>query len=118
VKIALNLNQKDTYVPDGLEHEKAIERDLQGCRRGDWEAKTRLIQAFMPLLTSLARKRSQDTAAINRYIEAGKEGLQTAARHFKAASNTKFEIFALTFIENAMDRTDRPGLLARLFGRR
>jgi DNA-directed RNA polymerase specialized sigma subunit len=118
VKIALNLNQKDSYVPDGLEHEKAIERDVLACRRGDWEAKTRLTQAFLPLLTSLAKKRSQDTAAVNRYIEAGKEGIQAAVRHSKASSGTKFEIFALSFIENAMNRADRPGWLARLFGRR
>ena len=117
MKIALNLNQKDAYTPDGVEQEKAIERDVLAYKRGDWEAKARLIQAFMPLITSIARKRSHDTAIINRYIEAGKEGLLNAARHVKPASDAKFQIFALTYIENAMDRVDRPGFLARLFGR-
>ena len=117
MKIALNLNQKDSYVPDGEEHERAIESDQQACRRGDWEAKTRLIQAFMPLMTSLAKKRSQDTAVINRYIEGGKEGLLSAVRHFKPGANAKFEIFALSYIEDAMDRVNRPGFFARLFGR-
>lgn len=117
MKIALNLNQKDTYIPDGEEHERSIERDQQACKRGDWEAKTRLIQAFMPLMTSLARKRTQDTAALNRYIEGGKEGLMSAVKHFKAGSTTKFEIFALSYIEDAMDRVTRPGFFARLFGR-
>jgi DNA-directed RNA polymerase specialized sigma subunit len=117
VKIALNLNQKDTYTPDGEDQEKAIERDVQACKRGDWEAKTRLTQAFMPLMTSLARKRSTETAGINRYIEAGKEGLLYAVRHYKPASNAKFQIFALPHIEDSMDRIDRPGFFARLLGR-
>jgi DNA-directed RNA polymerase specialized sigma subunit len=117
VKIALHLNEKDTYTPDGEDHEKAIERDVMACKRGDWEAKTRLIQTFMPLLTSLARKRSSDTAIINSYIEAGKEGLLCAVRHHKPASNAKFQIFALPHIEDAIDRVSRPSWLARLLGR-
>lgn len=116
MKIALNLRQNETSNPEA-EREKAIERDVEGCRRNDWEAKTRLIQGFMPLLTSLARKRSQETSSINRYIEAGKEGLVTAARHFKPSANVKFQVFALNYIENAMDRIDHPGFFARLFGR-
>lgn len=117
MKIALNLNEKDTYTPDGEDQEKAIERDVGACKRGDWEAKTRLIQTFMPLLTSLAKKRSSDTATVNLYIEAGKEGLMGAMRHHKPASNAKFQIFALPYIEDAIDRVNRPGWFARLFRR-
>ncbi len=117
MKIALNLNEKDTYVPDGEDREKAIERDVGACKRGDWEAKTRLIQTFMPLLTSLAKKRSSETATINNYIEAGKDGLLCAVRHYKPGTNAKFQIFALPHIEDAIDRLNRPGWLARLFGR-
>ncbi len=117
MKISLNLNQKDTYTPDGEDQEKAIDRDVAACKRGDWEAKTRLIQTFMPLMTSLAKKRSSDTSAINRHIEAGKEGLLYAVRHYKPSSNAKFQIFALPHIEDAMDRLSRPGFFARLFGR-
>lgn len=117
MKISLNLNQNETYTPEGVEIEKTIERDAQEAKKGDWEAKARLTQTFMPLLTSLARKRSQDTAMINRCIEAGKEGLVAAARHYKPATGAKFQIFALSYIENAMDRVGKPGFFARLFGR-
>jgi len=115
MKISLNLGQADTYTSD-IDKEKRLERDVQACRKGDWEAKTRVIQSFMPLLTSLARKRSTDISVVNRYIEGGKDGLMLAARHFKESSHTKFQIFALSYVEDAMDRVNRPGLFARLFG--
>jgi DNA-directed RNA polymerase sigma subunit (sigma70/sigma32) len=116
VKISLNLNQNDYATPEAT-REKAIERDVEACKRNDWEAKTRLVQTFMPLLTSLAKKRTQETATLNRYIEAGKEGLTDAARHFNQTSGTKFQLFALNYIEQAMNRVNRPGFFARLFGR-
>ena len=116
MKIALNFRQEAAQSPE-VEHERSIERDVERCRRNDWEAKTRLVQAFMPLLTSLARKRAQESAGINRYIDAGKEGLIRATRHYKAADGLKFQVFALDFIEKNMNRIDRPGLFSRLFGR-
>jgi DNA-directed RNA polymerase specialized sigma subunit len=116
VKISLNLNQNDYSTPEAT-REKAIERDVEGCKKNDWEAKSRLIQTFMPLLTSLAKKRTQETAILNRFIEAGKEGLTDAAKHFNASSNTKFQLFALNYIEQAMNRVNRPGFFARIFGR-
>lgn len=118
MKIALNLRQDDLVSPEA-EREKAIDRDVEACRRNDWEAKTRLIQSFMPLLTSLSKRRTDDTATLNRYIEAGKEGLIDAAKHYKPHSaHGKFQVFALTYIESAMTRLDKPGFFARLFGRR
>ncbi len=116
MKIALNLRQDEASSPEA-DREKSIERDVESCRRNDWEAKTRLVQAFMPLLTSLAKKRTQDTASLNRYIEAGKEGLVNATRHFKPTASGKFQVFALNYIEEQMDRLDRPGFFARLLGR-
>ena len=115
MKIALNLRQDEAVSPE-VERENAIERDVELCKRNDWEAKTRLIQAFMPLLTSLAKKRSQDTATFNRYMEAGKEGLVVAARHYRSRASGKFQVFALNYIESQMDRLDKPGFFARLFG--
>jgi len=112
VKISLNLGQNDTYTSD-VDREKALERNVAACRKGDWEAKARLLNTFMPLLTSLARRRSSETAAINRYIEAGKEGLLVAARHYRESHSAKFQIFALGYIENAMNQANRRGLLAR-----
>jgi DNA-directed RNA polymerase sigma subunit (sigma70/sigma32) len=116
VKIALNFRQESNQTPE-VERERSIERDVEGCRRNDWEAKTRLIQTFMPLLTSLARKRTQETAGINRYIEAGKEGLIHAARHYKGVTGVKFQVFALDYIEKKMNRMEHPGFFSRLFGR-
>ncbi len=116
MKISLNLNQNDYTTPEA-NREKAIERDVEACKKNDWEAKTRLVQTFMPLLTSLAKKRTQETAVLNRYIEAGKEGLIDASKHFNPASGTKFQLFALNYIEQAMNRVNRPGFFARIFGR-
>lgn len=116
VKIALNLRQGDDYNQE-QDREKAIERDVGLAKKGDWEAKSRIVHTFMPLLMSLAKKRSHEAAFINRKIETGKDGLMTAIRRYKPAANMKFEVFALTYIENAMDRSDRPGFFARLFGR-
>ncbi len=114
MKISLNLKQSDTYTSD-VDRNKAFDRDVQACGKGDWEAKLRVTQSFMPLLTSLAKKRSSDIAEINAYIEGGKDGLMVAARNFKDSSHAKFQIFAITYIEHAMDQVDRPGLLGRIF---
>ena len=115
MKIAQNLRNESTS-PE-MERERAIERDVDACKRNDWEAKTRLIHVFMPLLTSLAKKRTQETARFNRYIEVGKEGLIDAARHYKPGTPRKFQVFALDYIENQMDRIERPGFFARIFKR-
>ena len=116
MKIALNMRQNDDYEQDDY-REKALERDVALAKKADWEAKSRIVHTFMPLLTSLARKRSHDTIEINRHIEAGKEGLMAGIRRYKSAANMKFEVFALQYIETAMDRVNHPGFFARLFGR-
>jgi DNA-directed RNA polymerase specialized sigma subunit len=116
VKIALNLKQGDQYNQEH-EREQNIDRDVMHVKKSDWEAKARLVQLFMPLLMSMAKKRAHEVAAINRHIEAGKEGLMTAVRRFKPGSGQKFEVFALSYIEAEMDRVSHPGLFDRLFGR-
>ena len=116
MKIALNLRQNDEMAL-GADQEKALERDVLACKRSDWEAKARLVHTFMPLLTSLARKRSSDIATTNRHIEAGKEGLLIACRKYRPEIDGKFQIFALTFIEAQMDRVGKSrNFFARLFG--
>lgn len=117
MKIALNMRQDENASPE-VERERAIDRDVEGFRRNDWEAKTRLVQTFMPLLTSLAKKRTQEASRHNRYIEAGKEGLAAAVKHYKSPSvNGKFQVFALNYIEEQMNRVDKPGFFARWFKR-
>lgn len=117
MRISLNLG--NGLTASQAASDRILERDILGAKKGDWEAKHNLVRAFLPLLTSLAEKRSQDTARKNRYIEAGKEGLFKAARRYKRSTGAdKFRIFALDYIEKSMDCCDRPrGLWARLFGK-
>jgi len=118
LKIALNMRQGEGDFNQEADREKTLERDIAAAKKGDWEAKTRLGRSFMPLFMSLARKRANETAAINRLIEAGRDGLLNAVRHYKPNTDMKFEVFALAYIENEMDKSDKPGFFARLFGRR
>jgi DNA-directed RNA polymerase specialized sigma subunit len=118
MKIPLNLRQDDGAHPTE-DADRAIERDVEACRHNDWEAKARLVSAFMPLLTTLARKRAPDIASQNRCIEAGKEGLVAAVRKYKSGSDQKFRVFVVAYIESHMDRarSEGRGFFARLFGR-
>lgn len=101
------------------EKARILEHDIISCKNGDWEAKARLIRTFMPLLISLAKKRTQDNAAVNRYVEAGKNGLANAAAKYKTSVGAdRFQIFALDFIEQEMNRAEpKKGFFARLFGK-
>ena len=97
---------------------KIIERDILAAKRGDWNAKNSLIRSFQPLLRSLAEKRAEAPAAINQYVEAGKEGLLKAIKKYSASVGAdRFQIFALDFIEASMDKSGKGGgFFARLFG--
>ena len=116
MKISLNLNENG-----GSEDEvrgEALQRLILATRNGDIEARDRLIQLYMPLLQSLAGQRAQETAGINEFIEAGKQGLVQAARKFKASAGPEqFRFFAIDHIEKAMDGGGQGGFLRRLFGR-
>jgi DNA-directed RNA polymerase specialized sigma subunit len=118
MKIPLNMNRGSDQVirPDAG---KISERDVANAVQGDWQAKGRLIQAFIPVMTAMARKKTTDTAGINDYVEAGENGLLRAAQRYKPTGNPgKFQIFAVDFIEKAMDDLEKPrGFLARLFSR-
>jgi len=119
MKIALNIGPQG---PNARKQSQAriLEADILAAKRGDWNARTNLTREFMPLLQSLAEKRSADIAAMNRYIDAGKEGLFAATKKYKPAIGPQgFQIFALDFIQARMDRVDKGGggFFARLFGR-
>ena len=114
MKIPLHVGQGGA----GAGPERLREQDVLLWKDGDWEAKARVIHAFMPLLSTLARKHASDPAGINRCIEAGKEGLQEAMRKYtKTGSADKFQLFAVDFIEARMSPDEKKGFLARLFGR-
>lgn len=122
MKISLNMGQEGEQSKAA--QQKSFERDIMGTGAGDWSAKGSLVRHFTPLLTSLAQKRSQDIALVNRYIDAGKEGLFEAARRYKhSIGPDRFQIFAVDFIESAMDRSAREisgkgsSFLGRLLGR-
>lgn len=116
MKIPLNMGQGQAYTSKAVQT-KVMERDIIAAKRGDWNAKSNLSKTFLPLIISLAEKRSSERTEINRLIEKGKEGLIVAARKFKASENPEhFHIFALDYIEASMDNKGG-GFFSRLFGR-
>lgn len=119
MKISLKMGQEG---PNAKKNSQArvLEADILAAKGGDWNAKSNLVREFMPLLQSLAEKRTADVATRNRYVEVGKEGLYAAARKYKPGIGPHgFQIFALDFIETRMDRVTggAGGFFARLFGR-
>ena len=115
MKIGLNFGVHDD-ASENVSEARQIERIIANAKKGDWEARDLLTQRFRPLLTTLAEKRSSDIVQVNRYVEAGTAGLLTAMRKYKPSASSNFRIFAIDFIQAAMDRSDRKGgLLSWLF---
>lgn len=119
MKIALNMGNSASYQSTKEAQAKSVERDVLMTQKGDWNARNNLAKTFMPLLTSLAEKRAgNNQVAKNTLIDAGKEGLfKAAGKYNKNIGADKFQIFALDFIENAMEKSQKGGgFFARLFG--
>ena len=118
MKIALNMGNAGAQSSKAAQA-KVLERDILATKKGDWTAKNNLVRSFMPLLTSLAGKRAKDIRTVNDYIDAGKEGVYKAAKKYNLADGSeKFHIFAVEYIERAMERREKgSGFWARLFGR-
>ena len=117
MKIPLNMGQSGT-TSDRASQNKILEREIINAKKGDWTAKAGLAKAFQNLLRSLAEKRSKDPTEINTLVEVGKEGLFKAAGKFNpSAGAERFHVFALDFVEKAMDQKLNPGFFARLFHR-
>ncbi len=116
MKIPLNINQGSSGNTRAAKA-KVLEHDVLAAKDGDWNAKTRLAQSFMPLIKSLAEKRATETQQINNLIEAGKEGVYAAAKKYKKNMGAdKFRLFALDHIEARMDRkSGGGGFFSRLF---
>ncbi len=96
-----------------------MENEIAACKKGDFEAEKRMVRNFMPLFTSLARKRSKDSAVINLCIEAGERGLKKAIRKYRGfGGSEKFRIFAVEYIEKSIDEVfqEKKGFFARFFG--
>ncbi len=118
MKIGLGTSIEKNSQTSPVAQTRALEKDLAAAKRGDWEAKHRVERTVMPLLTSLAMKRSNDKGTINQLLERGKEGVSVAVRKFKTGTRgDRFQIFALPFIEKCMDKPARRSIFARLFRR-
>ena len=119
MKIPLKMGDNGT-MSSRQAQAKVLERDVLAAKKGDWTAKNNLARSFDHLLSSLAHKRSDDPAEVNRYLEAGKNGLYLAAKKYtKSMGPSKFQITALDYIEKAMDQAATGGgFFARLFGGR
>ena len=120
MKISLQSGSGSEPAQTKAAEDRALERTILNAKKGDWESKDVLHKRFSALIISLAEKRSTDQAVVNKLIEAGREGLYTAAAHYKPTVGPgKFRIFALDFIERSMDRVGKRGsFFARLFGKR
>jgi len=105
---------------DKAAESRAHEKLILSAKMGDWEAKNLLAQQFHPFIASLADKRTQDAKQASQYVEAGKAGLAKAVTKYKSSVGPdNFRIFALDFIEAAMNKNDKgEGILSRLFGRK
>ncbi len=120
MKIPLNVNKAEG-VSAAVAQSRVLGSHLQAAKRGDWAAKNAIVSTFTPLIRTLAERRATDIPTQNKLIEAGKQGLVTAIKKFKAAQGAdRFQLFALDFIEARMDNpTSAPsGFLARIFGSR
>ena len=118
MKIALNMSELSSGNDKNSENQ-ALERVILATKAGDFEARDALYHLYLPLLTSLAKKRTaDDVGKINELIEKGKSGLLTAAKKYKTSVGPdKFKLFALDYIEKEMDSgNSKGGLLSRLFG--
>jgi len=119
VKISLKLDELRREDEESV-NVRTFERLLSAVRQGDFQAREALLQEYMPLITRLARKRAGDaaTSKVNSLIEAGRQGLFSAARHYRISKGpAHFKLYALECIEKYMDRSARPGFFQRLLGR-
>ncbi len=119
MKISLHMPRGDVAATQRIAQDRIMEHEIMACKQGDFGVEKKMIRSFMPLFTSLARKRSQDPAVINRCIEAGVRGLKKAIRKYKSSVGPdKFRIFAVEFIEQSIDQelVGEKSFFARWFG--
>lgn len=115
MKISLNLNDLGSgEVSQGA----ALERLVMAAKSGDIQARDAILHQFMPLLTTMARKRSKDNAVINSMIEKGKTGILHAIRKYKTSMGPEhFQVLAIDHIEKEISPQKSSGFFSRLFGR-
>lgn len=99
---------------------KALEKAIWACKKGDWAAKDALGQIFHPLLKKMAERRTdtENSVEISQLMNHGKDALSKAAKKYKLEKGAHhFRVFAVPFVEKAMDKRSSSGLLSKLFGK-
>jgi DNA-directed RNA polymerase specialized sigma subunit len=95
-----------------------LERCLAKCQSGDLREHMQLARKFRPLIRMLAEKRAggpENVKEINRLASLGREGLYEAVLEYNPKVGiAHFRLFALDFIERAMDSKPK-GFWQRLF---
>ena len=115
--MAIPVHLHPSVDPSGKHaREERLERCLAACRNGDLREQMYLAGIFKPLIHSLAEKRAGgDLRVINHFCARGREGLYEAARNYRPKIGAgHFQVFALNFIERAMDGP-RPGFWKRFW---
>lgn len=117
MKIPLNMGQ-DSNASGASAQDKALERDILSAKRGDWTAKQNLARSFLPLISSIAKKRTDDRNKQTELVEAGKAAVVKASRKYRESDGPHmFRILAADYIDSAMDAVERGSFFSRLFGR-
>ncbi len=120
MKIGLNMGEREHLSSKEAEN-RSLQKAISACKKGDWAARDILGKMFLPWLRTLAEKRTDpnNTAQINALIEKGKDALCKAARKFKIERGAHhFRVFAVPFVEKAMDHSVSGGIFSRIFGRK
>jgi DNA-directed RNA polymerase specialized sigma subunit len=98
---------------------RVIQNDIVAAKKGDWNSRRALLSEFRPLLQSMAEKRARTPEELRTLVQAGEEGVARAVRKFRLSDGADhFQVFALPYIEKAMEEPGRRGFLARIFGKR
>ena len=109
MKIAFSQDEVATLSGSGA-HAEELAQAVAGCKLGDLESRHALERQFAPLITMLAGKRTgaDNHVARNELIDRGREGLYRAAKRFPPRESIRrFRLFALDYIEAAMDKPVR-----------
>lgn len=98
-----------------------MERCIALCQKGDLREHMRLARIFRPLIRTLAERRAsgpESVKEVNRLCALGREGLYEAVLEYNSRADvTNFRVFALDYIERAMDSKPK-GFWHKLFRRR
>jgi RNA polymerase sigma-B factor len=94
-------------LPAGTRDELAERRERQlflRCRAGDEEARTQLVERFMPLARSVAKRYERSTESIEDLMQVACLGLVNAVDRFEPERGARFSTFAVPTILGELKR--------------